>query len=207
MNPDECKQVLLTGTEKINPMLNPLGYLFEISEAGISSAGPFASGFYSKGDKAIGLIYRARIGLGAVIYQYRQSYILHSDLMQYLGKYDVSKLKYSDRKFASFSKEEKDPFEALAYDIQNFAIGFLNNNDSEFESVLQQISLSKKAKGDRKQFVRNLVSAFIGSIIHGTLVGGALAGIFENLFLGILVGFGISLMIIILTLRNEKSKR
>ena len=207
MNPDECKQALLAGVEKVGPILNPIGFMFEISGVGVSSGGPFASGFYSKGEKGIGLIYRSGPGLGAVIYEYDQLGILHTDLMKHLGKSDVSMLKYSARKFASFSREKENVFEALAYDIQNFALEFLNSNDAEFKSIIQQISSSKKAIGDRKRSVRNLTRAVLGGIFYGVLVGGVISGIFESLFLGILVGFGIALIVILFALRNEKRKK
>ena len=204
MNPDECKQALLTGIKIIDPILNLLGFVFEISGVGVSSGGSFASGFYVKGNKRMGLIYRAGAGLGAVIYEYHQSSISHRALIQYLGKSNVNKLKYSDFKFASFSKEGRDPFEALAYDIQNSALEFLNSTDSEFEGILQQISLSRRAKADRKRYVRKLIGAILASIVYGPLIGVVVGYLFRNLFLGFLGGIGIGLIIFTIFLRNEK---
>ena len=205
MNPDECKQFLLAGIEKINPIFNPLGFVFEISGVGSSSVGPFASGFYSKDDKEVWLIYRARAGLGAIIYQYHQLGIIHDDLMNYLKKSDVSKLKYSNRKFASFSKGGGDPFEAFGYDIQNFTLEFLNSNATVFEGVLQQISLAKNADAIHKRHSRTLRRSVSLGIFYGTLLGAVIGGLSGSLLLGILVGVGIGLMIIFLGLRNEKS--
>lgn len=205
MNPDECKQVLLAGIEKTDPIFNSLGFVFEISGVGSSSAGPFASGFYSKDNKEIWLIYRDRAGLGAIIYQYHQIGIIHEDVMNYLKKSDVSKLKYSGRKFASFSKGGGDPFEALAYDIQNFALEFLNSTPAEFEGVLQQISLAKKADAIRKHHSGTRKRSVSLGIFYGILLGAVIGGVSNSLLLGILGGVGIGLMIIILGLRNEKS--
>jgi hypothetical protein len=203
MSPEECQKLLLTGIEKINPILNPLRFAFEISGSGVSSGGPFASGFYSNGEKVIGLIYRSGSGLGAVIYQYRQLNIIHDDLMNYLEKSDVSKLKFSGRRFASVSKDGGDPFDALASDIQNFALEFLDSNDSDFEGILQQISLSKNTAATRKRHRRTLRRAVLLGIFYGTLFGliGSIPG---YLLWGILIGVGIGSIIVVLALSNEK---
>ena len=146
MKEDKCKQRLIEGTQKLDPVLNPLGFVFEISESGVSSAGSFAAGFYKNGDKKIGLIYRSIAGLGAVIYEYRQSNISHSNLMHYLGKRDVSKLKYDTNKFLSYSKGGGNVFDALVYDIQNFGIEFLTYSDDQFDSTLKEIAKTPEPK-------------------------------------------------------------
>jgi hypothetical protein len=206
MNPEDCKQALLAGIEKIDPILNPLGYAFEISGFGVSSGGPFASGFYSKGEKIIGLIYRAGPGLGAVGYEYRQLGILHNDLMLYLNKSVESKLRYSVRKFASVSREGGDPFEALAYDTQSFALEFLGSDDSNFEGVRQQISKTKNVEAIRKRHSRTLRRAVLLGIFYGTLLGVVVGGsITQSRLWGILIGIGIGSVIVILALRNENA--
>jgi hypothetical protein len=205
MNPDECKQALLTGVEIIDPLLNPNRYTFEIDGVGVSSGGPFASGFYVNGNKRIGLIYRAGAGLGAVIYEYYPLSISHDTLMKHLGKSNMGKLGYSDFRFASFSKDKGDPFEALAYDTQNFTLPFLNGTDSEFEGILKQISSARKAKADRKQFVRRLIGAILTSFVYGPLIGVVVGYLFGNQFLGFLGGVVVGLLIFARFLRNEKS--
>ena len=214
MNPDECEQALLTGIEKIDPVLNPLGFVFKFS--GVSESHPVLSaiGFYVNGSKNLGLIYRAGVGLGAVIYEYQKISIpddefisiSHDELMRYLGKHKVNKLKYSNFKFASFAKGGGDAFEALAYDLQNFALEFLNGSDSEFRGVLQKASSSQEAASDRKQSVGKLTGAILGSLIYGVLIGGGIAGLFDNLLLGMIIGIGVCLTIIALGIRNRKSK-
>ena len=47
MNPEECKQALLAGKEIIDPILNPIGYEFEIIGMG-ESWPPYAAGDYVK---------------------------------------------------------------------------------------------------------------------------------------------------------------
>ena len=146
MKQDECKRRLLEGTQKLDPVLNPLGFVFEISGSGVASAGPFAAGFYKNGDKKIGFIYRSIAGLGAVIYEYGQAGVAHSDLMSYLGKHDASKLKYDTNRFSSYPKGGGNVFEALAYDIQNFSAEFLTSNDEQFENMLKEIAKANQTE-------------------------------------------------------------
>jgi hypothetical protein len=146
MKEDKCKQHLIEGTQRLDPVLNPLGFVFEISESGASSAGPFAAGFYKNGDKKIGLIYRSIAGLGAVIYEYRQLGVSHSNLMYYLGKREVSKLKYDASRFLSYPKGGGNVFDALVYDIRNFGIEFLTYNDDQFSSTLKEIAKTPEPK-------------------------------------------------------------
>ena len=138
MKEDKCKQRLLDGTQKLDPVLNPLGFVFEISDSGKSSAGSFAAGFYKNGDKKIGLIYRSIAGLGAVIYEYGRVNVSHSQLMLYLGKQDASKLRYNTRRFSSYSKGGGNVFDALGYDIRNFEMEFLTAKDEQFDSTLKE---------------------------------------------------------------------
>jgi hypothetical protein len=63
MNADQCEQRLLEGTRKLDTVLQPLGFVFRITDSGISSPGPYAVGYYKNGNKNISLIYRS-MGLG-----------------------------------------------------------------------------------------------------------------------------------------------
>jgi hypothetical protein len=146
MKEDQCKQRLLEGTQKLDPVLNPLGFVFEISESGVSSAGSFAAGFYKNGDKKIGLIYRSIAGLGAVIYEYGRMSVTHSDLMGYLGKQDASKLKYNTNRFSSYSKGGENIFDALVYDTQNFGLEFLTSSEDQFSNTLQEIAKTPESQ-------------------------------------------------------------
>jgi hypothetical protein len=151
MKEDQSKQRLLEGTQKLDPVLNPLGFVFDISEGGVSSAGSFAAGFYRNGNKKIGLIYRSAAGLGAVVYEYHPWSVVHSDLMRYLGKQDVSKLKYNTNRFASYSKGGGNIFDALVYDIQNFGAGFLTSSDDQFGNTLKEIATTPEPRKTSRQ--------------------------------------------------------
>jgi hypothetical protein len=150
MTTDECKQHLVEGAQKLDPVLNQLGFVFEISGSGGSSPGPFATGFYVNGDKRIGLIYRSIAGLGSVNYEDRQSSVSHSNLMHYLGKQEVSKLKYDTNKLLSYSKDGGNAFDALVYDIQYFGAEILAYSDEQFGSTLKEIAKTPNTITERQ---------------------------------------------------------
>jgi hypothetical protein len=180
MNPEECQQKLVAITEKLNPVLNPLGYVFEADGYAVSSGGPFASGFFVNGEKKIGLIYRSFSGLGSVNYECRQSAVSHSDLMRYLGKEDQSKLKYDSKKFSSYAREEGDVLDALIHDIQSFEIDLLTSSSEQFYRALRKINKSHNASE---------ASKVVNGIIIGVVLGGAIGLMFQNMGLGVLLGF------------------
>ena len=196
MNPKECEQRLMEFVQKLNPILNPIGFVFEISGSGVASGGPFAAGYYANGEKKVGLIYRAIAGLGAVIYEYRQTGISHSDLMHYLGKVEISKLGYDKNKFSSFSKDDESIFDALVYDIQNFGMGFLTSNDEQFSETVKTVSKNQNAFPDSK---------IMDGIIIGMIVGGITGFVFQNLGWGVFIGFVIGLIGgVLFDLRKDK---
>jgi hypothetical protein len=171
MKEEQCLKELMKGTRKLDPVLNPLGFVFKISENGVSSAGAFAAGFYENGDKKIGLIFRSFAGLGSVNYECRRWNIDHDSLMRYLGKQDVSKLKYKTNTFKSYSKDGGDVFDAFVYDIQQFGGEFLTSSDDQFENALKEIRETpqpkdKEASGSSQSiWVRLIWLAIILSII------------------------------------------
>ena len=142
MNEKQCEQRLLAGTKKLDPVLNSLGFVFRISGRGISSPGPYATGFYEKGNKKIGLIYRSisgSAGLGAVIYEDGQAGADHGTIMRYLGKKGFNKLRYDENRLSSYSYlAGGDVFDALAYDIQNFGVEFLTSSEDQFSTTLKE---------------------------------------------------------------------
>ncbi len=144
MNAEESKQQLIEITQRLNPVLNPLGYVFQMAGSGVSSGGPFAAGFYLNGERQIGLIYRATSGLGSVNYKYDQFTISHDGLMQYLGKLNFSKLKYDPKKWSSYGDNGGNVVDAFLYDIQNYETDFLASSDEQFAKVLREVSKTAK---------------------------------------------------------------
>ena len=91
--------------------------------------------------------------------------------MRYLGKQDVSKLKYKTNTFKSYSKDGGDVFDAFVYDIQQFGGEFLTSSDDQFENALKEIretpqSKDKEASGSPQSiWVRLIWLAIILSIL------------------------------------------
>lgn len=115
---------------KLNPVLNPYGFLFELQSNGFSSLGFFASGFYKRPPIQIGLIYRHC--LGSVNYQWDEFDMSHTDYMGYLGHADDSKLVYDEGGFESIARDGGDPVAALIYDLEHFAKPMLEGDTDEF---------------------------------------------------------------------------
>jgi hypothetical protein len=71
------------GREALDPVLEPLGYLFEHIAAGNGSGGSFAVGGYLAGDRRIELHFR--FALGTVRYAIGDDEVDHRDWVAYLG--------------------------------------------------------------------------------------------------------------------------
>jgi hypothetical protein len=145
MNLTSCQQSLRAVADRLDPILSPLGFTFSMGQAGSSSGGAFASGFYSRGGIRIGLIYRASSGLGSVIYENSQSNVSHDDLMTRLGHVDDYKLAFDADRFASHSKDGGDIVDALAYDLQNFALKVLAGDEARFDHIVKD-ALAERLK-------------------------------------------------------------
>lgn len=127
---NESLQSLQDIARKLNPVLNPYGFVFELHSSGFSSLGLFASGFFQRLPIQIGLIYRHC--LGSVSYQWDKFDISHTDYMEYLGHADDSMLIYDAKGFESIGRDGEDPVHALIYDLEHFAKPMLEGNTDEF---------------------------------------------------------------------------
>jgi hypothetical protein len=211
MNSEEAKQFLLTGIQKIDPILNPVGFVFELSKTGKTHGGDFATGYYQKGNKIIQLIYRTNTGLGCVIYGYRQYTgfyiqldVSHTALIKQIGRYNDSKLRYSDSKFASFSRDGVDPFEALSYDIQNFMLDVLTGSDTDFQEVLKQTLISTNSEEEKKRSARKSSNTILVGVISGILTGIAIVSASGNIALGVVLGCFIGIAVFTFFLRRKQ---
>jgi hypothetical protein len=132
-----CQQSLRVIADRLAPILSPLGFTFSIEQLAASSGGDFASGFYSRDDIRIGLIYRASSGLGEVIYENSQASVSHTEMMEQLGHIDDNKLGYDKDRFASYAKVGGDPVEALANDLEKYVLKVFVRNKARFDQIVK----------------------------------------------------------------------
>jgi hypothetical protein len=132
-----CQQALKAIADRLDPILSPLGFTFSLDQAGSSSGGEFASGFYSGGDIKIGLIYRAGHGLGGVVYENSRYNVSHTHLMERLGHANDCKLAYDKEGLTSHSRGGGDAVDALIDDLQNFARNVLVGDEARFNQIVE----------------------------------------------------------------------
>jgi hypothetical protein len=114
--PDE-DELLRDAASRLTPVLAPLGFRFEMDQAGSSSGGPFASGFFENTTVKIGLIYR-RGRFGAVVYEDANSNMSHDDIMRLTGNAERQRLRYEEASMCSIDARGADEIEALTADLQ-----------------------------------------------------------------------------------------
>jgi hypothetical protein len=87
-------------------------------------------------DNVCALTYRQGAGLGLVYYANEHKNISHNEFMERIGKLVQSKLDYQANCSRSYGKDGSDPFDALAYDLENFALNILSGKKSRFDHLL-----------------------------------------------------------------------
>jgi hypothetical protein len=116
----EPHERLLAIVARLNPILNPQGFLFRIEHNGVSSGGPFANGFYERHPIKIGLIVRREI-LGMPTYDFDEHICAHDELIKTFGRGNESKLR--GMKYPGVETTDgSDVVDALVADIQNIIL-------------------------------------------------------------------------------------
>jgi hypothetical protein len=135
----ERRQESLEGLQnivlKLDPVLNPYGFVFELESNGFSSLGFFASGYYKRLPIQIGLIYRHC--LGSVNYEWDEFNMSHTDYMEYLGHAHDCKLIYNEGGFESVARDGGSPTIALIYDLEHFAKAMLEGDVDGFAHIVK----------------------------------------------------------------------
>lgn len=134
---------------RIDEVLVPWGFQFQVANIGHSSPGGYANGFYARGSTRIGLIYRASLGLGCVVYEQDESVedrysckritysIEHLSYMRHLGYGDDCWLIASRDGLSSVSRMGGDPVLAFIHDLQQFAAPTLHQECPEFDALIR----------------------------------------------------------------------
>ena len=64
-----CLAAMRETVARLDELLVPWGFAFDLAENGDAFPGAFASGFYRRGPTRLGLVYRRTLGLGVVLYE------------------------------------------------------------------------------------------------------------------------------------------
>lgn len=143
MSVETCEIALRNAAAELRPLLEPLGFEFEIEQSAQGHL-PFASGFFVRGEIKIGLIYRVDHKLGAVIYENSATNTSHDELLSLLGLSSEQHLRYDERSSESKAVEGDDPLAALRADLSMLA-ALLND-----QALLSRSILAARTKGDQE---------------------------------------------------------
>jgi hypothetical protein len=125
------RDLLFDGKAILDPLLEPLGFRFRLTESGRSSGGPFAVGSYSNDGWDLEL--HVRRALGIVYYRVDGAALEHRLYMQLLG---VER----EAAYPGFSDDPLDGFRHLRSDLERFAGGFLRReNAAQFQEFARRI--------------------------------------------------------------------
>lgn len=142
-------QNLTTCVNRVDPLLRPWGFVFEVHETRHSHCGPFASGHYVRGFTRIGLSCRDTIDN---IY-YEHSFVTenrwsreierfdisHDGLMRGLGHSDDCRLIRSQNlPDAIVARGGGDRVDALLHDLSTFAADILTMPCDEFYEIIRR---------------------------------------------------------------------
>jgi len=114
------KEILQTGCEILNPIMEWHGFTFAEGLSGKGSGGNFASGEYVRDERRLELHFRYSLGL--VTYHLLVSSVSHLAYMRELLD-DTG-----GNHYPNFSEDSLDAFRNLAYDLENFADDFLSGS-------------------------------------------------------------------------------
>ncbi|HYI11264.1 MAG TPA: hypothetical protein VEK57_19570 [Thermoanaerobaculia bacterium] len=116
MSAKACHEALCAAGERLDPILAPLGYVFEPDE--MIPGVPLATALFVRGKQAININYsRSGTRLGVVMYVNAGGGMHHDQLMRALGLADRQLLAFEEAELRSFSHVGGDPIDALIADL------------------------------------------------------------------------------------------
>lgn len=132
-------EILREGCAVLSPLLGKYGFAFVEGPSGKGSGGPYATAEYRKGDRKLELSYRYSLGL--VTYHFGDVSIDHESYMRF-----VSGAKDSHR-YPGFSDDPLSGFYNLAYDLEHFALSFLEGDFRRFSYCVAEAANWKRLPG------------------------------------------------------------
>jgi hypothetical protein len=131
--------MLRQGCRILDPLMSEHGFCFIDGGSGRGSGGPFASGSYVNADRKLEIHFRYSLGL--VTYHFKHASIDHESYMcSLLGE-------KRGNKYPGFSDDPLAAFHDLAYDMQNFAVAFLEGDFERFANYASAAEQWKKIPG------------------------------------------------------------
>jgi hypothetical protein len=121
MSTTRGRELLDAGVDVLKPILEPLGFVFELSSEGPSSGGHFASGQFVAEDRRLEI--HARHSLGLVAYHWGSVSIGHEDLTRALGVRGS---------YPGYSFDPVDGFRRLRADLEGPLAPFLTGDAFEW---------------------------------------------------------------------------
>lgn len=152
MSTKACYQALCAAGQRLDPILKPLGYVFEPDQ--MIPGVPFASALFVQGELAINFYYRRGSTLGAVMYVNARGGMNHADLMRGLGLADRQLLVYDEPALRSTSLVGGDPIDALIADL-TLAAPALGDPARMDELIAQNIKRRAEQDGPKPAAARN----------------------------------------------------
>ena len=145
-------KALVAGVELLEPLLKKTGFSYRAGDSAASSGGPFASGFFIRGDIELGMIVRNEGRMGVPNYSRGHGYASHHRVLAALGVEEKSMLIQPDH-FAYSAKNGGNTFQALYEDLRDLIIPVLERSEDEFCAAIDtavkefQERLRGKSKG------------------------------------------------------------
>ncbi|MFO0812630.1 MAG: hypothetical protein U0796_05395 [Gemmatales bacterium] len=126
---------LLAIVARLDPILNPHGFVFEAEHNAVSSGGPFSNGFYIRPPVKIGLIVRYD-ELGLPNYDYGKFLCGHDDLIKRLGRASESAVRFNEKQWAVETTDGRDIVDAVVDDIEKIILPTLLNDPAAYENAV-----------------------------------------------------------------------
>jgi len=131
--------MLERGATIVAPALEPHGFVYAKSCAGMSSGGKFASGIFTRDERHLSLHHRW--GLGIVTFGVDQQIVPHEDYISFLGVADRSKLLWTPL------TSGLDRYQALRSDIETLCADFTIGDASMLIAAAKDFADRMKEKG------------------------------------------------------------
>ncbi len=135
------REVMITGAQELQEVLNPHGFLFALQDEGRSSGGHFASAKFTRGDRVLELHFRWSLGL--VSYAVGSHRLEHAEYVRAMLAIGLTE----EQAYPGFSDDPLDGFRHLKQDLVHFGGRFLNGTDAEFQQLVRWVAENPRKTG------------------------------------------------------------